>query len=99
MAANEKLDAVPLLIIYPFTSMHRVVHLFVGCHGERLRFGEHPPTHHNPPGGQCVRNVIQRVRVEKHDISYFARLQAAQQISRSHRGSASLRSDLQYLDR
>ena len=47
--------------------------MFVGC-GEQLRFGEHPPAHHNSPGGHCVRNVIQRVRVEKHDIRYFARL-------------------------
>ena len=62
--------------------LRRAMRLFVGW-GEQLRFGENPPAHHNPPSRQCVRNVIQRVRVEKHDISYFARLQATQQISRS----------------
>lgn len=71
---------------------------FVGC-GQRLGFSEHPPARDDPPDGLSVGNVVQRVRIEEHDIRQLAWFQAAQKISRSHPLGAALSCDAQNLDR
>lgn len=40
--------------------------------GNGLRFREHFPTHDHAPCGQCVRDVIQRIRVEDHEPAEVA---------------------------
>ena len=45
-----------------------------------MRFSEHLPARDDSPDGLGVGNVIQRVRIEQHDVSQLAWLQAAQEI-------------------
>jgi hypothetical protein len=71
---------------------------FVACE-QRLRFSKYPPARDDAPYGRCVGNIIQRVRIEQHDIRQLAWLEAAQRIARSHPLGAVLSRDAQDLDR
>ena len=62
-------------------------------------FFEHPAAEEHPPHRQRVRNVVQGVALEQHDIRQFAWLQAAQEFVRTHHRGAVLGRDAQHFER